>query len=101
MNYEMVKVNKGGQMALYTKANGKMVKLTVMVSCTMLMAMYIKVIGWKIKQMVMEPTLMLMVLSMLEAGRMINNMGKVLKRGQMVQYMKGCTLKVKSMAMVS
>lgn len=97
----MARENKGGQMALYTKANGKMGKLTVTASCTMLTATSIRVNGLKTKRMVTAPTLMQTELSMLASGKTTNSMVRALKRGQMVQFTRGCTLKGKSMEMES
>jgi hypothetical protein len=97
----MVKANRGGQTGLCTKGNGRMVKPTVMASCTMQMAMSIRVTGSKIKQTDMEPTHMQTEQSTLAAGRTINSTDKVLKRGRTVLYTKVCTQKVKSMVTAS
>ena len=66
----------------------------------MLMVIFMRVTGLTIRQMVTEPIHTQMVQNMLDNGRMINNMVKVLKLGQMVLDMKVNILMERNMEVV-
>jgi len=97
MDSETEWVNKDGLMAPFMKENGNWVKQTAMESYITQMVTFMKATGLTIKQMEKEPTLTLMAPSMLVNGKTTNNMVLDLKPGQTELFMKGFTLRVKSM----
>ena len=96
MNYEMVTVDKDGQMGLFMRGSGNLVKPMDKVNFTTLMVTFMRANGLMIKLMAMAPTLMQMAQNMSASGETINNTVLVLKLGLTEQSMKETTQKERS-----
>lgn len=97
----MVMANKSGLMVLSMKVTGMLIKLTDKENYYTLTAISTKEFGKTIRLMEKEPTLMQMVLDTLVIGRMINNTAMEQKHGQMEQFTKVNTVRVKRMEKAS
>lgn len=93
LKLDRVRENKSGQMGLYTKDGGEIIKPTRMEGSSMVTAIFRMVAGRMRKPMVMVRTVTQMVPRISEIGRKINNMEKDLKDGLMEQAMKEDILK--------
>ena len=88
MNRNMVEVIKFGQMAVYTKVIGNLIKLMDEADLYMLMVIFMMAIGKTIRHMVEVYIFILMVHSMMAIGMMINNMVTELRNGLTEDYMR-------------
>jgi len=93
----MEPADKNGLMVHVMKANGVKAKQMAMANYFMLMVTSTKVNGSMTKPMEKEPTLMQMERNMLASGKMISNMARDWKPGQIALCMKATILKEKSM----
>ena len=85
---ETVLVNKHGLMAQNTLVSGAKTELTGKENLFMSMEMFMTAFGPMTRQTVQEPTSTLMVLCTKVSGKMICNMGKALKPGQIKADMR-------------
>lgn len=85
---ETVEAIKFGQMDLFTKVIGRMIKLMEEADLSMLMEMYMKVNGRMTKPMAMVNICTLMALNMKVNGKKINNTVREKKHGLMAHAMK-------------
>lgn len=97
----MVKGNKFGKMAVFTKATGKRIWLMDLEDCYTQMGMFILENGLKIKLMAEEYTYIITELDMMGNGKKINKKGEELKRGLTELDMKEYMLMEKRRAKVN
>lgn len=93
--------SKFGSMGHFTRATGKMIKLTEGVASFMLMVMSTMETGKTTKPMAMESTTTLMVPDTRVGGSRTNNTVKAKRSGQIMRAMKVSTKMARSMGMVN